>query len=40
MFDIGGYLTSMEFLSQIAALVTALLSALVGTWIGGLFGTV
>ncbi len=38
MLDIGGYLTSIEFLAQLAAIVTAVLSALVGEFIALLFG--
>lgn len=37
MFDINGFLTSMEFLAQLAAIVTALLTALVGDFIASLF---
>lgn len=35
--DIDGYLTSVGFVSQIAALISALLSAIVGNFINGLF---
>ena len=38
--DIGGFLTSSEFLTQIAALISELFSALFGTLISGLFGLV
>lgn len=38
MFDIDGFLTSTGFLSQLAALITALLSSLVGDLIAGFFG--
>ena len=38
MFDIGGYLTSVEFVSQIAALISALLTAFVGDLFAVLFG--
>ena len=36
--DIGGFLTSAEFLRQIAEIVVAVLTALVGSFVGGLFG--
>ena len=39
MFDIGGYLTSVEFVSQIAALISALLTAVVGDLFAVLFGS-
>jgi len=38
--DIGGFLTSSEFLTQIAAIISELLSAIFGTLISGLFGIV
>jgi hypothetical protein len=38
MLDIGGYLTSREFLTQFAAFVSAVLSALFGILIGDFFG--
>ncbi len=37
MLDIGGFLTSTEFLAQIAALVVAVLTAFVGDFIARLF---
>ncbi len=37
MFDIDGFLTSTEFLIQLASLITALLSSLVGDLIAGFF---
>lgn len=40
MLDIGGFLTSTEFLAQIASIVVMLLSALVGQLITSLFGGV
>ena len=40
MFDIGGFLTSMEFVSQIASIITAVLTALFGEIIAGFFGGV
>ena len=33
--DIGGFVTSTEFVTQIAAIVTAILSALFATFLGG-----
>ena len=38
MLDIGGFLTSVEFLTQLAALITAILSAFVSDFITMLFG--
>ena len=35
--DIDGYLTSTGFLAQDAALISALLSALFGSFVNGLF---
>jgi len=35
--DVGGYVTSVGFLSQLAALISALLSAFASTFITGLF---
>ena len=37
MLDIDGFLTSTDFLTQIASIIVGLLSALFGTFIG-LFG--
>ena len=37
--DIGGFLTSTEFLAQIASIIVAILTALFGNLIGGVFGT-
>ena len=39
MLDLGGFLTSSEFLAQIAGLITAVLSALVSLFVGALFPT-
>jgi hypothetical protein len=38
MLDIDGFLTSTEFLGQIASIIVAILTALVGNLIGTLFG--
>jgi hypothetical protein len=38
MLDIGGFLTSTDFLTQIATLIAALLSTLFSEVIAGLFG--
>lgn len=38
MFDIGGFLSSTEFLAQIAAIIAAVLTAFVGDFISRLFG--
>ena len=38
MLDIGGYLTSMEFLSQLAALISTILSTFFGGFLANLFG--
>ena len=38
MLDIGGFLTSTEFLAQIASIVVMFLSALVGQLLTHLFG--
>lgn len=35
--DVGGYLTSTSFLAQVAALISAVLSAIFGNFITGLF---
>ncbi len=37
MFDIGGFLTSTEFIAQIASIITAVFTALVGDLIASLF---
>ena len=37
MLDIDGFLTSTEFVSQIAALITAILTTVFGQFISGLF---
>ena len=37
MLDIGGFLTSTEFLSQLALIITAVLSAIFDGLISGLF---
>ncbi len=37
MLDIDGYLTSTEFVAQIAALIAAILSTVLGTFINGWF---
>ncbi len=39
MFDIGGFLTSMGFLGQLASILTAILTALVGDFITNLFAS-
>ena len=36
--DIGGFLTSTEFLAQIALIITAVLSAIVEGILGNFFG--
>ena len=38
MLDINGFLTSVEFLAQLAAFFSTILGALVTSLIGGLFG--
>ena len=38
MLDIGGFLTSTEFLTQIASIITTILVALVSQIITALFG--
>ncbi len=38
MLDIGGYLASVEFLSQLAALISTILSTLFGGFLSNLFG--
>lgn len=38
--DIAGFLTSPEFLAQLASVITAVFAALFGEFVGGLFGTV
>lgn len=37
MFDLGGFLTSREFLSQLAALISTILSAVFGGFLTNLF---
>lgn len=37
MLDITGYLTSPSFLSELAALITAIISAFAGTFLSGFF---
>ena len=37
MLDMGGFLTSTEFLSQIASIISAVLTFLVGDLIASLF---
>lgn len=37
MFDIGGFVTSTEFVSQIASIISAILTALFGDLIAVLF---
>jgi len=37
MLDLGGFLTSTEFVAQIASIVAAVLSAVFGQLVGGLF---
>jgi len=34
--DIDGFFTSIEFVSQLAAFISTILTALVGEWIGNL----
>ena len=36
--DIDGFLTSTEFLAQIASIIVAVLTTLFGNFIGGVFG--
>lgn len=36
--DVGGYLTSREFVTQLAFLISTLFSTLFGTFLSGLFG--
>ena len=38
MLDIGGYLTSVEFLAQLAAVISAVLSSFFGEFLTTLFG--
>ena len=38
MFDLGSYLTSTEFLAQIAAMISTVLSAFFGGFLTNLFG--
>ncbi len=38
MFDFGGFLTSTHFLTQLAQIITAVLSIFFGGLISGLFG--
>jgi len=38
MEDIGGYLTSTEFLAQLAAVISTILSAFFGEFLAMLFG--
>jgi len=38
MLDIGGYLTSVQFLTQFAALISTILSAFFGGFLTSLFG--
>ena len=37
MLDISGYLTSREFVTQLAALISALFSTIFGQFLTGLF---
>jgi hypothetical protein len=37
MLDINGFLTSTEFVAQIASIITAVFSALFGQFLSGLF---
>lgn len=39
MFDINGFLTSVDFLAQLASIVTAILTALLGDFITNLFAS-
>jgi len=38
MLDIGGFLTSTEFFAQLASVITAVISAVFGDALLGLFG--
>ena len=38
MFDLNGFLTSTEFVAQIAAIVTAVFSAIFSQFLTGIFG--
>lgn len=38
MWDIQGFLTSTEFLTQLAGLLSAVFSAIAGSIINGIFG--
>jgi hypothetical protein len=38
MLNIDGYLTSTEFLLQLATFISGILSAILGGWIASLFG--
>lgn len=37
MLDINGFLNSTEFLAQLASIITAILSALFGSFLSGFF---
>lgn len=39
MLDIDGFLTSTEFFATLAGFLTAIISALFTSFLGGLFGT-
>ena len=36
--DIGGFLTSTEFLTQLASIITAVITTLLGEVLAGIFG--
>lgn len=38
MLDIDGFLTSTQFISQLASFITAILSAFLGSVVAGLLG--
>jgi len=39
MLDLGGFVTSAEFLTQLASLITAILTAFMGQFLGIFFNT-
>ena len=38
MLDIDGFLTSTQFITQLASFITAILTALLGSVVSGFFG--
>lgn len=38
-FDVGSYLTGVEFISVFAGLIVSILTGIVGAFLGGIFGT-